>query len=279
MNLSRTVLTRAGVVGASFAAILGAVVFSSTSATAEPPRPAPAPAPEAAPTAGFGTIKGRLVWGGAEAPKQPEIKPNKDAEVCGKDQIFERDLVVDPETKGVKFAFAYLPAPKGKNPEAEKTLLDAHPTVEIDQVSCQFVPYAAAGTNKQQWVFKSSDATGHNVHYQGFVNSANFALPPKGSATKTLNPDKRPTPLVCDIHPWMKGYLLILDHPFFAVTGEDGSFEITGVPEGKQNLVVWQSKAGFVTKGGLKGMDVEVKAGGTTNLGDIVLSPEMVKGK
>jgi hypothetical protein len=278
MSSPRPFLSRVGAAGASLAALLAlALGASGPAAPAAPAAPAPAPAPQD----GFGTIKGRLVWGGDKAPEQPKITANqqKDPQVCAKEDLYERDLVVDPETKGVRFAFTYLPAPKGKNPEAEKALLEEHPRVEIDQVSCQFVPYAAAGTTKQEWVFKSSDAAGHNVHYQGFVNSANFALPPNGEATKKLNPDKRPTPLVCDIHPWMKGYILTLDHPFFAVTGEDGSFEITGVPAGKQNLVIWQSKAGFVNKGGLKGMEVEVKPGETVDLGEVVLTPEMVKGK
>ena len=58
---------------------------------------------------------------------------------------------------------------------------------------------------------------------------------------------------ICSIHPWMKGYVFIIDHPFAAVTKADGSFEITGVPAGKQQLVVWQSTKGYVTEGGEQG--------------------------
>jgi hypothetical protein len=282
MTQRPTVLTRAAFAGASLAAILGLLVLGAPgrSASAEPPTLAPVATPSPAPQDGFGTIKGRLVWGGSEIPKPEPITQNKekDPQVCAKEPLFKRDLVVDPDTKGVANAFAYLPAPKGKNPGREAEYLKEHPKVEIDQVNCQFVPYASAGMSKQEWLFKSSDAVGHNVHYTGFLNNANFALGPNGEATKSLNPDKRPTPLTCDIHPWMQGYLLIVDHPFFAVTAKDGSFEIQGVPAGTQGLVVWLP-SGFVTEGGLKGKPVKVEAGKTTDLGEIVLKPEQVKGK
>ena len=75
----------------------------------------------------------------------------------------------------------------------------------------------------------------------------------------------------------MEGNLMVFDHPFYAVTKEDGSFEITGVPAGTQNIVVWQRKTGFVTGGGSRGQAVEVKAGQVTDLGDIVLDPAKVK--
>ena len=73
--------------------------------------------------AGFGTIKGRLVWGGADVP-QPKVlqevgKATKDPEVCAKDKaILSRELVVDPKTKGIQHGFAYLVKPSGANPEA-----------------------------------------------------------------------------------------------------------------------------------------------------------------
>jgi hypothetical protein len=60
-------------------------------------------------------------------------------------------------------------------------------------------------------------------------------LPPNGKVEyKITKAEKRPAAAVCSIHPWMKGYVLITDHPFAAVTKDDGSFEITGVPAGKQ---------------------------------------------
>ncbi len=227
----------------------------------------------------YGTIKGRLVWGGSDVPAAIPITANKqkDPEVCAKEPLFEVELVVDPKTKGIAHAFAYLPTPTGKNAEMEKALIAGHPTAEVDQVNCEFIPVSTAIHKDQKIVFKSSDAIGHNVHYTGFTNNANFAMGPKGSSEKKLAAEKRPINLVCDIHPWMKGNIMVFSHPFFAVTGTDGSFEIQGVPAGKQNLVIWQRKAGYATDGGNRGMAVEVKAGGVTDLGEIKLDPAKIK--
>ena len=131
----------------------------------------------------------------------------------------------------------------------------------------------------QTITFKSSDPVGHNVRYSGFSNgSKNIALGPNGYLRdQKLKAERRPLPVNCDIHPWMKGWVMVFDHPFFAVTSDDGSFEITGVPAGTQNLVLWQEKVGYVTAGTSRGQAVTVKAGEVTDVGEIKLDPAKVK--
>lgn len=270
MKTASTFLAAAG----SAAALLTAGFLSSPTPSAEAAPPVVTPAP--ASQAGFGTIKGRLVYGGANAPALPVVKVENQP-FCQDQKLVDRALQVDSKSKGVAHAFAYLPAPKGKNPEAEKALLKKTPRVDIDNKDCEFVPRNTALHKGQEVDFTSSDPVGHNSHYTGFSQSKNMALAPKGKVSAKLQAEKRPIPLKCDIHPWMKGHILVLDHPFFAVTGEDGSFEITGVPAGAQNVVVWQEKVGYVTKGAAKGQPVDVKAGGVVDLGDIVLDPSKVK--
>ena len=75
----------------------------------------------------------------------------------------------------------------------------------------------------------------------------------------------------------MHAWVMVFDHPFFATTAADGSFEIKGVPAGTQNLVLWQENIGFVTPGGGRGMPVTVKAGEVTNVGEISIDPAKVK--
>ena len=173
----------------------------------------------------YGTIKGRLVWGGSEIPPAKNLvekgKAPKDPEVCAKDEpIPIRELVVDPKTKGVAYGFAYLVKPKGSNPEAVKALLAKSPKVELDQKNCEFIPYAQAIHQDQTLLIKSSDPVNHNVRYAAFSNSPfNQILAPKGELEVKLIAERRPIVVACDIHSWMKAYLMVFDHPFFAVTG------------------------------------------------------------
>jgi hypothetical protein len=231
----------------------------------------------------YGTIKGRLVWGGAEVPKPKVDVPvggaTKDPSVCAKkDAIVSHDLVVDPKTKGVRYAYAYLARPKGTNPAAVQALLKKEPEVVLDQVNCDFVPPITAITEGQTLILKSSDAVNHNVNMQAFTNPAfNQILPPNGQIDRKLKAERRMIPVKCDIHPWMHSYVMVFDHPFFAITKEDGSFEIEGVPPGTQNLVVQLPAVGFVNAGRGTGQPVEVKAGQTTDAGEFKVDPAAAK--
>jgi hypothetical protein len=72
----------------------------------------------------------------------------------------------------------------------------------------------------------------------------------------------------------MKAWVMVFDHPFFTTTATDGSFEIKGVPAGTQKLIVWQKTVGYATSGQGRGMEVEIKAGGVTDVGEIKLVPK-----
>ena len=230
-----------------------------------------------------GTIKGRLVWGDENVPPPKVLiekgKSEKDPDVCAKDEtIYSRDLVIDPKSKGVAFAFAYLVRPKGDSSAAVKELVAKTPKVNLDQKGCEFQPYALPFHQDQALLIKSSDPKGHNVRYSGFKNAGiNQTIKPNGELEVKLVADRVPMELHCDIHPWMKGYLMVFDHPYFTTTGSDGSFEITGIPAGEQNLVVWQNKVGYVTQGLARGMAVTVRAGEVTDVGEIKLDPAKVK--
>jgi len=232
---------------------------------------------------GYGTIKGRLVWGGDTAPEPKPLvakgQAGKDPAVCAANEaIPNNDLAVDPKTKGVRYGFAYLVRPNGSNPDAAKALASKTAKVVIDQKNCEFLPYATAVIQDQKVEFKSSDPVNHNVHLSPFTNAPfNTILAPGQSVEKSFVPERRVMPLTCDIHPWMKGWLMVFDHPFFAVTGEDGSFEIKGVPAGTQNLVVWQAAVGYANQGLAKGMPVKVDADGVTDVGEVKVDPAKVK--
>ena len=231
----------------------------------------------------FGTIKGRLVLGGADVPKpKVDVKPGdeakKDNKICAaKGELLSDELVVDPKTRGVEYGVAYLVKPKGENPGAAQAIVSKASKVEIDQKSCKFVPHVTTLIKGQTVLFKSSDPVAHNVRVSGFNNAMNVAIPPQGQLPATLKPENRPINLNCDIHPWMSGKIMVFEHPFFAVSKPDGSFEIQGVPAGTQALVISHEKVGYVTTGKAKGQEVTVKAGEVTDVGDITLDPKNFK--
>ena len=117
----------------------------------------------------------------------------------------------------------------------------------LDQKGCMFVPHVLAMQAGQPLVVKNSDPFLHNVHSQSTVNDAfNMAMP-------TANDGERADPqpkaaevfkVKCDVHPWMTGWVAVFDHPYFAVTGDDGTFDIKGLPDGTYALQAWHERYG-----------------------------------
>jgi hypothetical protein len=98
----------------------------------------------------------------------------------------------------------------------------------------------------QSVVFLNNDNTLHNIHALPKTNKPfNLGLPFQGiKQTRKFDSPEIMVPLKCDVHPWMLGYVGVLAHPYFAVTGEDGSFSLKGLPAGTYTLEVWHEKLG-----------------------------------
>ena len=86
----------------------------------------------------------------------------------------------------------------------------------------------------------------HNVHgYKGASTLFNQAeIPGMPPMTKQLTNADEIVKLKCDVHPWMTAYVLVSSHPFFAVTGDDGSFKISGLPAGSYTVEAWHERYG-----------------------------------
>lgn len=118
--------------------------------------------------------------------------------------------------------------------------------VTLDQKGCIYAPHVAAAMVSQPIEFVNSDPEAHNVHGRPNVASGfNFLMARKG-ATRTLSFDAPEVaiPIACDIHPWMRAYLAIIDNPYFAVTPSSGAVTLEKVPPGDYVIAVWQEKLG-----------------------------------
>jgi plastocyanin len=118
--------------------------------------------------------------------------------------------------------------------------------VTIDQKGCAYVPHVLAVRVGEEITIRNSDATIHNVSARSIENPPfNEATPGEGFVLrKTFRQPEIAVKLKCDIHPWMAAYVGVFEHPYFAVTGSDGSFTITGLPESEYTVEAWHESLG-----------------------------------
>ncbi len=118
--------------------------------------------------------------------------------------------------------------------------------VKIDQSKCIYIPHVTGAQINQPILLVNSDPTLHNVHSYAKNNDTwNLGMPFEGmEITKTFSKPEVMISLKCDVHPWMTGYLGVLPHPYFVVTGADGSFEIKNIPPGEYLIEAWHEKLG-----------------------------------
>jgi plastocyanin len=122
------------------------------------------------------------------------------------------------------------------------------PPVVLDQKGCRYIPHVIALQQGGTVEFRNSDATVHNIHTlptQPDNQSADLTEPPHSQPqTEPFNAPELMLPVRCNYHPWMNAFLNIAPNPYFAVTGTDGSFHITGLPPGTYTLAAVHEKLG-----------------------------------
>jgi len=226
------------------------------------------PATQAADDDGFVTIKGQVVLAGdGGIPEVKAIVPSQDKAHCeSKGVLLEQRLLVDKKTRGVKNVFVWL-GPYSTDRIAKFPQDKIHPSltkapkdpVIIDQPCCMFVQHAVAAREGQNLIVKNSSPVPHNANWTSKENgSGNLLIPPGGKLDfdAPLNADRLPMEVKCSIHPWMNAWVRVFDHPYFAVTDEQGNFEIKMAPKGTFRIFYWHEVPGY--KGGREGRNGEV---------------------
>jgi plastocyanin len=186
------------------------------------------------------TIKGNVRYAGPSIEKK-KTSVTIDQYVCGKEKDPE-DLVMSPNN-GIKNAVVSL-----QNIASEAKRDWNLPPAKMDQKQCSFTPRVVIVPMGGTVEFLNSDRLLHNVRTTGKENPPfNRAQPHARSISFSF---KQPEILRidCDLHSWMRGWVVVAEHPFYAVTNEQGEFSLENVPRGKYTLQVWQETLGTVTQ-------------------------------
>jgi plastocyanin len=203
---------------------------------------APAAAPAAIDEANAATVTGKVAFAG-EAPKMKSIdmsaNPACAREHSGGPQKSEEVIVNGNGT--LKFAFVYV-----KQGVPDRQWPAASTKAELDQKGCMYTPHVIGVQTGQTIQIKNGDPTNHNIHPLPRVNQEwNQSQPPKGDPLeKSFAREEIMIPVKCNVHPWMRSYIGVVSHPFFAVTGDDGTFTIKGLPPGNYTIEAWHEKYG-----------------------------------
>jgi hypothetical protein len=119
--------------------------------------------------------------------------------------------------------------------------------VVLDQKDCDYKPHVFGILKKQPLEILNSDPVLHNIHSQPKTNKEfNLAMPDSTPRTQEFKKAEDAIRIKCDVHPWMAAFAFVMEHPYFAVTGADGSFSIdtTGLADGEYGIKVWQEVLG-----------------------------------
>lgn len=199
-----------------------------------------------------GTVTGMISFDG-QAPEGTPIDMSEEpscAEQHGEPPM--RMPAIVGADGGLANVFVYVKEglPEGSWPAASE------PAV-LDQVGCRYSPHVLGVRVGQTVELKNSDGLLHNINarpenQRGF----NVSQPTNMTTSRTFSQEEVMIPVQCDVHGWMESYIGVLDHPYFAVTSEDGSFQIANLPAGDYVVEAWHERYGTQT------MDVTVAESG-----------------
>jgi plastocyanin len=244
-------------------------IFCATILAALLPQAAPpvaaAAAPAAEPQEAGATLTGNVKIKG-EIPKPRKISSNADpkcAALHGAGGIFSEEVVVDAAGNAA-WGLVYVKEGLGD----QKFTVPKTPII-VEQKGCRFQPHVTGVMVGQDLMFRNQDPLMHIVHVNPRTNKEfGFSQAKIGEERAKQFTAKETIRLFCDVHPWMVAWIVVLEHPFWAVTGPDGKYKIKDLPPGKYTIEVWHESYKAVTQ------EIEVK-GKEAKKADFVLTEKL----
>ena len=197
------------------------------------------PAYEADQSIGGVTVNGRAVLTGA-LPKPKPLPVHRDSAFCGKTMPHE-GLQVDDSSREIGGVVISLEGVAKGKPREEQTVL-------FENRTCRFLPRVNAVAAGSLLIISNADPIMHNTHIRKDsrfgVTVVNVAQPPGSKEIRKPLHESGILDIRCDAHAFMYASIHVFEHPYFAVTNEDGRFELTHVPPGTYRLKVWHETLG-----------------------------------
>ena len=194
-------------------------------------------------TAWAGDVAGKVSFDG-KAPVPTRLRMDAD-KVCAKAHaaaVTGEEVVVN-KNGTLKNVLIYV-----KDGVAGKKFDTPSQKVIFDQIGCIYKPHVMGIMQGQELEVLNSDPTLHNVHSLSKLNTQfNQAMPMKGMKLSKKFDKVETFKVKCEVHPWMGAYIGVFNHPFFAVTDDNGNFTLKGLPAGEYTVEAWHEKYGTQT--------------------------------
>src|SRR5215467_807304 len=191
-----------------------------------------------------GTITGKILFtGAAPAPKTIDMGQDPVCVSSATEKTTEDVVVKDGKLLNV---FVYVKS----GGAVDKYSFSPGGGVTLDQKGCRYHPHVLGVMTKENIKITNSDNTTHNIHPSPAKNQEWNQSQTAGAAPleKSFARQEVLIPVKCNQHPWMKAYIGVLPHPFFAVSKDDGSYTIANLPPGEYTIAAWHEKYGEQTQ-------------------------------